>query len=78
MLIHPKNKIVAGLLVVVSTVVLALGLLFYSISNKGSISAKSSTETSSEFTTTKADNNAEAKKAPHFSIFSILNKLIPN
>ncbi|MBK7309860.1 MAG: hypothetical protein IPI93_03475 [Sphingobacteriaceae bacterium] len=78
MLIHPKNKIIAGLLVVASTVVLALGLLFYSLSQRGSISAKNSTETSSEFTTTKVDNNAETKEAPHFSIFSILNKLIPN
>jgi len=77
-LIHPKNKIIVALLAVAFTIILAFGLLFYPISNKASTATNNNTQVSSEFSSTKVDGATEEKEAPHFSIFSILNKLIPN
>jgi CHASE3 domain sensor protein len=76
-IIHPKKKIIIGLLVVGSTILLTLGTLFYFLSNNGSISNNVANTTSTEVANTMVEN-VDTKEAPHFSIFSILNKLIPN
>jgi hypothetical protein len=75
--IRTKNKIIIGLLVVGSTMLLTLGTLFYFLSNNGSLSNNVTNATSTEVTNTMVEND-DTKEAPHFSIFSILNKLIPN
>jgi hypothetical protein len=75
-MLHPKNKIVLGLFSVAATILLALGLLFYSFSNTG-VNA-SSTNAKSNSDLSKVEAPADVKDAPRFNIFSILNRFIPN
>jgi hypothetical protein len=76
MMLHPKNKIVLGLFVIASTVLLALGLLFYSFSNSGINTSSNNSKNNSDLS--KVEAQADVKDAPRFNIFSILNRFIPN
>jgi hypothetical protein len=75
MIISAKNKILIGLVTVASVIMLTLGLLFFVLSPSG-VNTVSGTKTSSSFATASVDD--DTKEASQFSIFSILNKFIPN
>jgi hypothetical protein len=75
MIISTKNKILIGLLSVASVIVLALGILFYTLSTNG-INTVGGTQTPSAFANASVED--DTKEAAQFSIFSILNKFIPN
>jgi len=74
-IVSTKNKILIGLLSVASMIMLTLGVLAYTLSSN-SVDQVCGTKTSSSFTTASIED--ETKEASSFSIFSILNKFIPN
>lgn len=77
-MIHTKNKIVIGLSIIAFTILLALGLLFYTLSDKGISTSLNSNKGLPEFSNTKAEAPTETKDEPHFNIFSILSRFISN
>jgi hypothetical protein len=75
MIISTKNKILIGLLSVASVIVLTLGIMFYVLSSDG-INPIGGTQATSAFANASVED--DTKEAAQFSIFSILNKFIPN
>jgi hypothetical protein len=75
MIISTKHKILLGLLSVATVIVFSLSLLFYTLSSN-EISTGNGANNSSSFATTSVDD--DTKESTQFSIFSLLNRFIPN
>jgi hypothetical protein len=76
MFISTKNKILVGLLSLASAIVFTLCVLFYTLSS-GELNTVSGAKTSSDFAKASMEE-PDTKESAQFSIFSILNKFIPN